>query len=1177
MSTRRIAITIFCVLVLAVTGRLAKAQGIITGSIAGTVQDNTGAVISGANIVARNVQTGLETTAATTKNGDFNLPDMPVGDYIVTVSSSGFGQTKFSGVTVRSGVSTSIGTVKLSISATESVEVSTAPATLETTQAQLTTTFDNVQITDLPTGGGLDRVALLIPGVVRTLGNNYANTNGTGLSSNGLRGRSNNFEVDGQTNNDNSVSGPQFFFHNEDAIQQIQIVTNNFGAQYGRNAGQVVNYITNSGTNSYHGTAFENYVGSWGSSLLPSQKDPLFGFCAPGQTTSCTAVTVPRVTANEFGGVIGGPILKDKLFFFGAILQRLVTNGASPSISTSITPTPTGLTQLQAAFPNNPFVTSLANQGPYSVKPGNPVPGTTTSNVTVCAAAVTTCPAGSPSVQFGTIVRFLPSTSSDREILGRIDYQLTHADRFFIRYMYQNSPTNVSGGTVSSGAYYNTADITHSVGADWTHTFSPNWVNQLRYGFQQAVITFGGGGYPTCVDASIINCASNVATTGYTTYGPATNIPQGRVVKVTQVQDNATWSFGKHGITLGGEWAFQNSPNTFLPYTSGGYAFNNFNYGLAGNTTLTLANGSPNIPFREPDIALYFQDDWRVTPSLTLNLGLRWEYFQQGINVLHTESVARQTGPNPIWLTTLPLSLTTFPYIPEAYKNFQPRIGFAYNPSSHPNLVIRGGFAINYDPAFYNIFLNSYTSAPVVNTGVIPCDGVTVACLPSGGTINALVHQQNDQYNPTGVNPGTKVVTTVAPNFRNPYVENYTLGIQHSIKRFAVGEIRYVGNHAVNQFQTINGNPNLNAAPPAASVPATLNYQTLAQAFPARYSSSSYCTTAGAVGLGRVDCNHTYVTSRGNTAYSIYNALQLNLQLREFHGLSGNVAYTWSRTVDNTSEVYSGGSSGGNTIAVAQNPFDTSVAERGLSGDSYPNVTSLGLVYRLPFYKDQSGVIGHLLGGFSLNTIYTFNSGQPYTPYQSTKAAPNAAALAKIPTANQGQALYSFCDYYYNSGVLAADSCRPILANPHGAPGTVALNGGPGVGYIDFATGASVSRTQDKWLLNNQYEAEALGNPFPGVGRNTLKGNTVNELDMSVFKTVRITERVSAQLRLNVFNLPNRLYLGNPDPLITDANPAVHNPNYASFENYQANGGTIVGTAFGKGCRNIELGGKIIF
>lgn len=1171
----------------------ASAQGIITGTITGTITDVSGAVVPDAPIVATNKETGIKVTGKTDNGGNVSLKDVPIGIYTVVVTAPGFAPLTVGNLQVASGSTSSIGIQHLSVgNNAEQVEVTTAQNLLETSQAQITSTFDTQAVTDLPTGGGLDRLTLLIPGVVRTLSDNFANTNGVGFSSNGQRGRSNNFEIDGQSNNDNSVTGPQFFFRNEDAIQELQVLTNNFAAQYGRNAGSIVNYITKGGTNAFHGSAFENYFGSWGSSLLQGQKSALQGFCAPGQVSApgalCAPVVVPRVTANEFGGTIGGPVLRDRLFFFAGLLFRRVTNGASPSISTTLTPTPTGLQQLQTAFPGNAFVTSLVNQGPYSVKTGNPSP-VATSNVVVCAGAFSNnnCPAGTgTTVQFGTIQRLLPSTSSDNEQIYRGDWQVTNKDRLFIRYMYQNAPTNVSGGTVSTGNYYNTTNRVYSAGADYTRTFSANWLNQLRYSFQQSTLTFGGGGYPTCNDTGLGNCPSSIAITQYATYGFASNIPQGRIVKATQVQDNANWSFHSHQITFGGEFDYQNSPNVFLPNTSGTFSFQGINYALGGVGSLSLANGNPGIPFKEPDFAGYFQDDWKVTRDLTLNLGLRWEFFKQAVNLLHDESVARQTGPNPIWLTTLPLSLTTFPYIPENYKNFEPRVGFAYNPPMFSGLVIRGGFAINYDPQFYNLFLNVYTSAPIVNTGVINCTGPGTAtnCLPTGGTTNALIHAQNDQYNPTNVNPGTKSQNAVNNPFKNPVSNNYTLGIQQQLSHIAVMEVRYVGNHSYDNFQTLDGNPVIAAAPPTSTVTTAQQYQTLAQAFPNLFPSLTYCTTPGSVGFGFQNCNYTYRTLRANTAFSNYNGLQTQLRIQNYHGISANAAYTWSRTIDNVSEAYSNfsgapGSQGGSTINTSQSPFDTNHAERAVSGQSYPNVFSLGGTYKIPAFSDQHGIIGRLLGGYSINTIWTYNSGQPYTPFQAPKANPYQGAGATIiPTANQGQALFSFCDQYYNVGVLGtADTCRPILSNPQAPVGSVGINGGPGVGYLNFANGQQTTPGAVHWLVNNEYEAIARGNPYPGVGRNTLRGNTVNELDMSLFKTVRINERFSGQFRINVYNLPNRAYYGTPDAAINDANPTVHNPNYASFNNYQANAGTIVGTAFGKGNRNIQLGAKIIF
>jgi hypothetical protein len=1180
----------------------ANAQGIVTGTIIGTITDASGAVVASAPVVATNTETGAKIVGKTDNAGGITLKDVPIGTYTVVVSAPSFAPLKIDNLQVTSGGTSSVGNQHLSVnSSAQEISVTTAQNLLETSQAQITSTFDTQNVTDLPTGGGLDRLTLLIPGVVRTLGDNFSNTNGVGFSSNGQRGRSNNFEIDGQSNNDNSVAGPQYFFRNEDAVQELQVLTNNFGAQYGRNAGSVVNYITKSGTNSFHGTAFENYFGSWGSSLTQGQKSALLGFCSPGQITSaalpCTTPVVPRVTANEFGGSFGGPVFKDKLFFFGSSLFRRTTNGAAPSISATLTPTPTGLTELQSAFPGNPFVASLVNQGPYSVKAGNPVPNST-SNVVVCAAAVANntpsvnnCPAGTgTTIQFGTIKRLLPSTSSDDEQLLRGDYQATAKDRFYIRYLYQNAPTHVAGGTVSTGNYYDTTDKIHSAGADYTRTFSAKWVNQLRYGFQQSTLTFGDGGYPGCDDANLTNCPSSISISGFAGYGQANNIPQGRIVKATQVQDNVSWSLGAHQITFGGEFDYQNSPNVFLPNTSGTFSFQGINFALSGTGPLSLANGNPNIPFKEPDWATYFQDDWKFNKEITLNLGLRWEYFSQSINLLHNASVARQTGPNPIWLTTLPLNLTTFPEIPENYKNFEPRVGFAYNPTFRSGLVIRGGFSINYDPAFYNIFLNAYTSAPIVNTGTISCNGTTVNCLPAGGTSNALINAQNAVYNPTGVNPGLKSQSTVNIPFKNPVSNNYTLGIQQQLSSVAVMEVRYVGNHSYDQFQNLNGNAFINATPPASTVTAGQNYQTLAQAFPSLFPASTYCTTPSAVGLGTQNCNLTTQSVRANTAFSNYNGLQTQLRLQNYHGFTANAAYTWSRTIDNADEIFST-DTGGGTINTSQSPFNTNRAERGVAGNSYPNVFSLGSTYKIPAFSEQKGLVGRLLGGYSVNTIWTYNSGQVYTDYQGTKANPNvplqASATAPllpgaIPYANQGQALFSFCDFNYNTNSIGLDSCRPILSNPSAPIGSVGINGGPGVGYLNFGTGAPTTPSAVHWLVNNEYEAEARGTPYPGVGRNTLRGNTVNELDMSLFKTVRINERFSGQLRLNVYNLPNRQYLGTPDPALNDANPTVRATasipaGFSSFNNVTANGGTLITAPFGKGTRNIQLGGKIIF
>ena len=260
-SSRRAAAGIFTVAVGA-SSLSAFAQGITTGSISGTISDPTGALLPGAQVVATRLATKTQYKTTTDARGSFFITNAGIGAYSLAVTSPGFSLLTLNNVLVDANKVTDLGSKQVAAgSASETVEVSSTSALLETSEAQLTTTFNTQQLTELPVAGGFDELALLIPGVVNTHANNFSNTNGVGFSSNGLRGRSNNFEIDGQSNNDNSVGGPQFFFSNDEALAELQVISNDFSAQYGRNAGTIVNYITKSGTNQIHGSAFYRYSG----------------------------------------------------------------------------------------------------------------------------------------------------------------------------------------------------------------------------------------------------------------------------------------------------------------------------------------------------------------------------------------------------------------------------------------------------------------------------------------------------------------------------------------------------------------------------------------------------------------------------------------------------------------------------------------------------------------------------------------------------------------------------------------------------------------------------------------------------------------------------------------------------------------------------------------------------
>lgn len=1149
----------------------AFAQGITTGGLTGIAVDQQGAVVPNASIIATNVSTGAKMAQNTREDGGFSLLAMPTGTYNLTFSAPGFGDVVVKDVIVNVGTR-DLGKVTFKPSSVQvTVEVTESNPIINANEAQVSTTFETEQIANLPLNNGFDSITLLEPGVTQTHDSSFSNNNGASFSVNGQRGRSNNFEIDGQSNNDNSVAGPQVFFGNQDAIAGVQIITNNFSAQYGRNMGAVVNYISKTGTNQLHGTAFEFYQGNWGEAFLQGQKNPLLGYCASGQSpdTGCLEPTLSRFVENKFGGTIGFPILKDKLWGFGSVyFDRYHLGAGTYSSGASYFLTPTSLSALAAVGAGNGGVASLVNSGPYSIKTGNPRPGA------VAKTAVLKVNEVNVPVELAPVIRDVTGQYNDEELMGRLDWQPTTKDHVFVRYYYQDAPSTGSYADSSStdlaaGRWYNVPGTTHSIGGDFTHTFSPSWVNQVRYSFQQAKILFQAGAQPECTVNTPDKCNSSISLgSGNLGYGYSSTYPQGRTVKNTQVQDNATWSHGRHTLYFGGEWSFQNSPNPFLPNYNGTFSASSLQNFLNGIGSLQLGDGNYVIHFTEPDAAAYVQDDWKVTSNFTLNLGLRWEFFGQAVNILHDETMKREANASTaFWSSSLPLSERTFPGVQQNYKNFQPRIGFAYAPSNViPRLAVRGGFAINHDPAFYNMFLNSATAAPVVNSGTINCSASN-PCLPSSGTKGADIRAANLDKIPRGVNPNSRNQTLVGSDFHNPYGESWSMGVEWGPNNNIAFEARYAGNHTVGLFQSLNANPMMIDT---------------ADVYPNVISPSKFCTTEGAIGFGRTDCKKANVRVRANTAFSIYHGLQLSARTRDYHHLNATFGYTFSKTIDNASEVY-GTFAGGSTSAFAQNPFDTNQGERALSGISIPHVASASFVYDVPVFEKQNGFVGKLLGGYQLNGTWMYDVGQPATAYQYGYDYFNKLGYYV--------GLDSYCSDHsfantYNGGY---STCRPVLSNKK-APGNSvgvylnqdsadALGIAPGyyklgsvIDYQDGSTDANdnpivpVPTTKDavKWLYNNTDYADLVGNPFPGVGRSTLRANGWNSMNASIFKSTKIRERYTLQLQFNATNVFNHRLLGTPDAEIDDV---LYGSETFWDNNYN----------YGTSARQVQMGARIIF
>jgi Carboxypeptidase regulatory-like domain/TonB dependent receptor/TonB-dependent Receptor Plug Domain len=1194
-STTSLPVGVISVLVLGLTvfgSIFALAQGIVTGSISAVVQDPQGAVVVGARVSAMHLATNREFKTETNSAGLLALRDLPPGVYSVRIEARSFSPYEDSNLSVEVGKDTALAIVRLQLgSATETVNVESAPPLVESTTDQISETFSAEKVSSLPVGNTFDSLALFIPGVATAGDASFSNNNGAEISVNGERARANNFQIDGQSNNDNSIAGPSIAFGNQDAIAEVQVVTN-YDAEFGRNTGAVVNYVTKAGTNQLHGTAYEFWQGSIFDSLENQEKSPLFGFCPQGvsPSTGCTAPTVPGFVDNRFGGSVGGPIKKDKIWFFGSSnIERQRFAGSPSSSAPGIVPTPTGVSQLHAAFPGSPIGLVESTIGPNAVAAGNPT-FTNLQNVLVTNQIDPTtgvafpCPAGSSGtngctpIQFGQISRFVPSPFNDYEATGRVDFKLSNKDNFFARYVYQktfNGGVNFGNG-IDVGDYQDIPALSQQIGLDWARTFSNAFVNQVRFSFSRSSVFFQEQSFPTCNSATPTACPTDALLIGSAaqdsvSFGVAAGFPQGRIINVYQLQDNASMLKGHHAIKFGGEVDQQRSPNVFLPVNNGLFVFPSFSDIVANNPAETqIALGSPTLPFSEWDLGLYVQDDWKVKSNLTLNLGMRWDWYQQAINLLHQRSVAEQTGPLPLWSTTLPLNQTTVPSVPNQLRNFAPVVGFAWTPKilGDEKTVVRGGFRIAYDPAFYNLFLNVATSAPSVNLATLgPVVGGQSTGLPAGGVFGTQVIPFLQPLAPVG-NPGFANQTQVPSNFRNPYSEQWNFGLQRSFTSRIVGEVRYVGNHGVHEFQELNGNPALGPLIKA-------GFQNVIPA------GLTPCATSGTPGFqaGNVNCNFSNVTQYANTASSSYSGLQSELRIGGWRGISATASYTYSKTIDNASEVFST-LAGGNTLAYAQNPFAPGAPERGNSGIDFPHIVGVTLVYDLPLYKEQHGLVGHMLGGWQVNTTYRYTSGQPYTAIQryagGSLCDPTAVfggqfdachpilSNTSLPIGSVGQ----YCDGTLATCPTAGGAAQPLGTLVSFTDPCLGTGGGKGQCGVTPIAGAH-------WIHNDPTAAQVVGTPYAGVGRNTLRGQPISTDNLAVFKNIKFNERVTAQFQAQAFNVLNVQFLGVPDPILDD----VATGRFQSTAFNANSGATFAGNTNtdGIGRRRLLFGLKLIF
>jgi outer membrane receptor protein involved in Fe transport len=1159
---------VFALLFVATLSKMSFAQ-VTKGSISGNVVDPTGALVSDATLKATDTQTGVVFQATSGSSGAFHFNLVPPGTYRIALSKSGFSGKILDNVVVQTSQDAGLGSVVLSPGgAQDAVEVSaTTTPLIETTQAQVTNTFSAQNIekfTGVNENQGLDYMALLVPGVNATRDLGFSDTNGTGFESSGSRGRNNDQQIDGQNNNDNSVAGPAITLSDAEFISEYQIITNNFGPEYGRNGGSVVNLVTKSGTNHLHGSIY----GNWTNSDLQTMN--LYEKSFEGLSSQ------PR-SNTEFGGfTVSFPIIKDRLFFFNGFDEQL-WHEDDVVASGGVTPTQLGLTQAASCdFVNPNALTALTTYGPWGFATGNPTAiSSSITNVTITNPnnAADTC-----QIQMAAVERDVPELQHLFNWLPRVDYS-NGKDTIVTRYVLNRNNYFDIPDNGPAGYFYNEPSLAQAVKLGWTRAITNNIVNELSVGWSRENTQFGGSSNNS--DVSTANLANGVASvaigdgSNYLGYGTSYDLPQGRVVNTWQVQDNFTYQLRNHHLKAGVNWTYQRSLNNFLPNYNGTFTFTDYSSYLASQpASIDVTDGNTSLDFREHDTFAYAGDDWQVKPNLTLNLGITWSYYGQPANLFNKLDTAQQAGSNPLWNTALPTSVTTAPLLPSQYNLFGPSAGFAWTPSflgsGVHKTVIRGGYRLAYDPPVYNIYLDMASNAPQVmsqaltplsvNSAGVPEVNDVLPATPTGANVRAALAP----YLQFGVqDPRQAEQITLPPQFKPDYVSSWSLGIQRQITNQIVAEARYVGNHGGNLFQVINANPYLAG---------------LQANFPNQIPSN---ITVGA--NGRENGADYINIQRTNTGWSDYSALQTELRAENlFHQLMFTASYTWSKTTDNTSEIFST-MGAGNTSTLSQNPLNYTSAEHGISGLDIPQNFTLNAVEELPFYKEQNGLVGHLLGGWSLSATYYLASGQPFTPIQyefeyvasgaSNNPANGVADYAVNSTGDGGRDLDNLRPFLGSRsapltqvGAYAGDVCSYYEGASCGVAATqlISFNN---ANKTQDASVTTVSANQVRYIMNGPVSEGIEGTPFGNVGRNDARDARTDYLNATLTKNFKLRKGLNALLRANFANVLNHPNYGSVDPYLDDAG------NFGPYNGF-GNPATTPTTS-GTGTREITFSGKI--
>lgn len=1068
------------------------------GTVGGIVTDPAGAVIAGASVTLTNAQTNVARAATTNDEGVYRFDAVELGTYTVQVTAAGFGELSKTNIEVRANQISTIDAQLQPGGQNIVVDVTAEAAAILQTEAPVRGgNIEAVRITELPFAGRNPvSLALTLPGVSS---NRYGFGVGT-FSVNGSRGRSNNFLIDGTENNDISVAGQAFQITNPDAVQEVSVQTSNFDAEFGRAGGAVVNTITKSGTNGFHGTL--SYL------LDSTHDDAVTNTQALDPAVQQRGHPLPG-TEQWFSGTLGGPIAKDRTFFFGAYQEQ---RQVSTSQFSRTLPSAAGVATLRSLFPAG----SNANVDNFLAVVGNVRATSQFFNIALgvapggSATSSTACPAPTgnrPCVEFGTGFFSLARHFLDRQTQIRIDHKLGEKDQLSGRYLFDNAfdplaTANYPGFETTQKNRYQNALISE------THIFSGSVTNELRIAYNRIKL-----GFPADPSNALGKTLPRFDVSQFTNFGIQTNLPQGRVANNYVVQDTMTYLRGNHTFRFGADILKQRS-RQFAPIverglltfrSSTGYtALGNFvdDFGGSGGGTQRDFGSPRYYPFLTRQ-AYFFQDRWRASADLTLTLGLRYENFGQPINTLRTSAFTGLFNVDPA--TRLgPYALPN--KVAHDNNNFGPTVGLAYSPSyEHGFLgrvfgarltVLRLGYQIGYDSFFNNIASNAATSSPnVVATSVNSVVGTTAA-----RGLSALSSRL--PTTPRALTP-LDAQTLVDANLVNPYYQKWSIGIQRALPWNLVADVSYVGTKGTKLFINEDKNPLVPAALRSA-IPVSYPNCT-----PATNVTAAQATTQFPAGVlcplsGRLDNLQGSRLIRTNSGSSIYHSGQFLLQRRFASGVALTGSYTYSKLIDNASEVFS--------VAETNQPQQASYPtilggqplERAVSFFDRTHRGSLTYVYELPFFKEQRGFVGRALGGWEISGVTTWETGVPLTV---TNGADADAIGGNLDRPN------------YNPLGAPGSRAVPSVATATSNPCSVAVGA---TYYTNPDAGGACTNPANAMYIAILASAGQRGN----LGRNTLRSAGTNNWNMNFLKRIRVTENTHLEFRTEFYNIFNHPQYG---------------------------------------------------